>query len=191
MTFKVLMGSISAIVSFVSFIPYLRTAIQGKTKPHFFTWLVWSILLTIIFIIQVKDGAGAGSWGTGVIALTTICIGMYSWFYGVRTGSKLDWFALIFSLTTIPLWLFTEDPTFSACLATFIDVVAFYPTVSKTWNDPQSEDLSYYVAWLIKYPTAFLAIEKMSTANAVYPVTWTVIGVAFVLFIIYRRKIKT
>lgn len=185
---KEVFGAISAFVSFASFIPYAHTMLRGHTRPHLFTWLVWSILTTIIFIIQYQGGAGPAAWGSGVIALTSACIMLYSIFRGEREGSLFDWATFLISLLCIPLWLLTNDPTLAAIFVTAIDVLAFWPTVSKSWRHPRSENLLYYIAWLVKYPAAFLAIESMSLANAIYPVTWSIIGIGFVILLVARRE---
>ena len=189
MTGKVILGIISAIATFVGFVPYVHSIWQRKTKPHLFTWLVWGTLTGIIFAIQISQHAGPGSWGIGLTAVTCTVIMVLCLFWGEKTGSRFDWAALIVSLATIPIWLATSDPTLSAVLVTFIDVAAFYPTVSKTYQNPWNENLFYYWIWLIKYPTAVVGLNVMNVANAVYPVVWTIIGIAFLVMAIYRRSV--
>lgn len=188
MDIKVLFGAISAIVSFVSLIPYVLTMVRGHTRPHLFTWIVWTILTSIIFIIQWHGGAGPAAWSSGVIAFTSMCIMSYAIFAGEKKGSFFDWATFLISLACIPLWLLTKDPTFAAVFVTSIDVLAFWPTVSKSWREPHSENLLYYFAWLVKYPTAVFAVEVTSAANLVYPVTWSLVGLLFVTLLITRRK---
>jgi hypothetical protein len=186
---KVLWGSLSAIATVIGFIPYVHSILQRKTTPHFFTWLVWGALTGIIFAIQVAGHAGPGSWGIGVTALTCIVIMVLSFFWGEKSGTRFDWIALIASIATIPLWLATSDPTYSAILVTFIDVAAFYPTVSKTYRNPWSEHMFYYWIWLVKYPTSIVALTVFTVANAIYPITWTIIGIAFLAMTFYRRAV--
>lgn len=186
-TEKILFGGISAIVTVVGFIPYVYSVFRKKTKPHFFTWLVWGMLTGIIFAIQLSQDAGPGAWGIGVTAATCIVIMVLSFFWGEKTGTLFDWLALGVSMAAIPLWLATSDPTFSAVLVTFIDVAAFYPTVSKTYKNPWGEHLFYYWIWLIKYPTSILGLNVINVANAVYPAVWGIIGVAFLAMAYYRR----
>lgn len=185
---KVVFGIISSIVSALSFIPYLIAIIKGKARPHFFTWFVWSILLSIILVIQIQGNAGPGFWGMAVTTVTTIIMTIYSWFYGEKTGSMFDWTTFILSLLAIPFWLLTKDPTTAACLASVIDLIAFWPTISKSYKDPHSENLLYYIAWLVKYPAAYFALQTVNLANAIYPILWTVVGFFYVLFLIKRRK---
>jgi hypothetical protein len=186
---KVFFGIVSGIVAAASFIPYLLAILRKEARPHFFTWAVWSILLVIISIIQWEGNAGPGLWGMAITAVTTIFIAVYSWFFGEKTGSLFDWVTFLLSLAAIPVWLLVKDPTAAACLASVIDLVAFWPTISKSWRDPYSENLIYYVAWLIKYPAAYFALATVNIANAIYPILWTFVGALFVGFLLYRRSV--
>src|SRR5262249_21395330 len=111
---KPFFGFVSAVAAVVGLFPYLSSILGGKTVPHLFTWLVWTVLTVMIFLIQVESNAGPGAWGTGLTAATCIVILGLTIVYGERRGTPYDWLALWVSLLTIPLWLFTKDSTFSA-----------------------------------------------------------------------------
>jgi hypothetical protein len=186
---KAALGLTAAVLAGLSFIPYIHSILKGKAAPHFFTWLLWAILSCVIYAIQLSENAGPGAWSMGVTALGAIVIAVLSFFRGEKTGTKMDWACLISCLFCIPLWLITKDPTASAVLLTVIDVVAFWPTVSKTWKKPHKESLVYYSVWMIRYPMATFAITEMSLANVVCPAAWAVISFFFVGMIVYRRAV--
>ncbi|MBI3419761.1 MAG: hypothetical protein HY053_06485, partial [Proteobacteria bacterium] len=174
MEWKSILGAVAFLGAVVGFVPYVYSIYKNKTKPHLFTWLVWAILTSMIFGIQFTQGAGPGAWHMGITALTSIAIMGLSFFYGEKKGSKLDWAAFLLSLAAIPLWLVAKDPASAAVLLTLIDVMAFWPTISKTWRKPYQENLFYYGIWLVRYPLATLAVQNMNVANLVYPATWSV-----------------
>jgi hypothetical protein len=185
-----ILGGIAFVGAIIGTVPYIVSILKKKTRPHMFTWLVWAILTIMICVIQITEGAGPAVWHMLITALTTTIIAILSFFLGEKQGSRLDWLAFISSLAAIPLWIVTKDPTASAVLLTVIDVVAFWPTVSKTWKHPHGENLFYYCVWLLRYPLATAAIANWNLANAVYPATWSVIGVFFVGMILYRRAVE-
>ena len=39
-------------------LPYLKNTIKHKIKPHFISWLIWSIITAIAFFSQLEKGAG-------------------------------------------------------------------------------------------------------------------------------------
>ena len=68
------LGIAAVVVGLVSYIPYLWGLYRGKVRPHAFTWLLWGLLTAIAFAAQLSDGAGPGSWITGVTAVVSLGI---------------------------------------------------------------------------------------------------------------------
>ncbi|MEO8466573.1 MAG: hypothetical protein ABI640_14610 [Gammaproteobacteria bacterium] len=40
---KELVAATAVILTFVMFVPYVRSIHQGRTKPHVFSWIVWAL----------------------------------------------------------------------------------------------------------------------------------------------------
>ncbi|MGO8672923.1 MAG: hypothetical protein ACLQVD_16375 [Capsulimonadaceae bacterium] len=154
---KELFGLFSALATVIGAVPYIVSTVRGQTRPHLFTWLVWTLLTGIIFFIQVATNAGPGSWAIGLTALTCAINVPLSIRYGESRGTVTDRIALAVSIISVIVWRAMNDPTVSAVMITAIDVVAFYPTVRKTFSKPYEENLFYYVIWLVKYPGSLLA----------------------------------
>lgn len=57
--FKEIFGTISVILAFIAYIPYIRSIILGNTKPHIFSWIIWSISIFIVFLTQIINEGGA------------------------------------------------------------------------------------------------------------------------------------
>ena len=55
MDYKVILGVISIILALISFVPYLLDLIRNKTKPHIFSWLIWTLLMAIGFFAQMNN----------------------------------------------------------------------------------------------------------------------------------------
>ncbi len=82
MEYKIFLGYLAVIIGIVSYVPYITNIFRGKTKPHAFSWLVWSVLTGIAFAAQVVEHGGAGSWITGSTALTCVVIFILALFKG-------------------------------------------------------------------------------------------------------------
>lgn len=137
-TSQELLGSLAVALGLFGYIFYVRGILQGKVKPHAFTWFVWGLLTAIAFIAQIVEGGGAGSWITGVTALCSFGFAIVGLGKSSRTFiAKSDWVFFIAALFTIPIWYFTGNPLWSVIIITITDAVAFAPTFRKAFSHPK------------------------------------------------------
>jgi hypothetical protein len=75
---KELLSAAGIALTFVMFVPYIRSIHRGQTKPHVFSWVVWGFGTFVVFLAQLADGGGLGAWPIGVSGLITIYIAALS-----------------------------------------------------------------------------------------------------------------
>ena len=167
---------------------YLVSIFKGETKPHLFTWLVWTIISGIGYAAQVHDNAGPGAWVMGFTCLCCAFTAMLCFKYGEKTFTRGDEIALVASLSAIIPWMLTDDPLGSVILISIIDVVAFYPTIRKSWMKPQEENLTAYNLASAKLGLSFFAMTHVSVTTVLYPLVIVLTNTAFVIMCILRRK---
>ena len=163
-------GVLATLVGLVGYAAYVTGIVRGKVKPHIFSWFLWGVLMLVLGVAQHVERAGPGAWVTLVSGFSCLAIAFFAWRQGEKNITRSDWAAFTTGLATIPLWIFTQQPLFSVIVLTFIDIVAFYPTLRKSMIKPQEEDLSFYALTLVKFSIALLATEQMNLTNALYPV---------------------
>jgi hypothetical protein len=178
----------ATILSLVSYIPYLRDIRLGKTKPHIFSWVVWTLMTGIFFFAQLSDGAGIGALTSGV----TTCLCLYIIFASLKQSDKsiksIDYFSLAISIVALLIWYFVKTPLYSVILITIADIAAFLPTIRKSYMKPYSETLSTFVMAGIKHTLNVFSLERITLISSFY--TFYLIGanVFFVSLLILRRK---
>lgn len=188
MDVKELLGLAAALLAVAGSVPYVRDIFKGATKPHVFTFLIWSIVTTLAFLGQWAAGGGPGAWTTGIMAVLSICVLILSFKYGTKDITRFDLLCLIGALGAIIPWWLTSDPTISIVLATFIDVLAFFPTIRKTFFAPTSETLISYVLNIPRHGLAILALTQLSVATYIYPAAGLLMNIVLVSVIIGRRR---
>lgn len=188
MNYKIILGAVASALALVSYLPYLRDIFKGTTKPHTFSWLVWTILTAIGFAAQVSDNAGPGAWATGITLVIALIIFIFSLKYGKRNIVFIDWVLLAGAGLSIFLWYITSGPLLSVILITLTDMLAFIPTIRKSFVHPWEETLSSYALNLIKHPLSVLALTHISIITALYPVYLIFANIIFVTILIVRRK---
>src|SRR5262249_44675078 len=122
-------GGIAVVLGLLGYVFYTRGILQGKVKPHFFSWFVWTILTAIAFVAQVVEGGGPGAWVTGITSAMSLVFSIVGLSSSSRSLiARSDWFYFIAALLAIPPWYFTGDPLWSVIIITVIDAAAFAPT---------------------------------------------------------------
>jgi len=186
---KNIIGFTATFLVFIGYIPYIRDIIKGKTKPHIYSWFLWSFVTLIAFALQISGGAGSGSFVTlaaGLMCLVVITLGFI---YKSRVEIvKVDTVFLILAFIALGLWLIAKQPILSTILTTIVDFLAFAPTVRKSWNKPYSETLSFYYLNSVRFGLAVVALQKYSIVTAFYPATWLITNSLFALMLKVRRK---
>lgn len=185
---KEIVGLIAVVLSFIALAPYIWDIFQNKTKPHLLTWIIWSIATVIVFLGQVVSGAGPGAWTTGVTAMLTILVTILAFRYGSKDVALSDKLFFVVALLAIVPWILTDDPTFSVIILTTIDVFAFFPTIRKTYNAPDSETLFTYSLNIVRHSLSIAALSTYALATYLFPLALLVMNIIVVSVILTRRK---
>ncbi len=185
------LGILAVALGLLGYVFYIRGIIQGKVKPHAFTWFVWGLLTAIAFVAQITGGGGAGAWVTGITALFSFGFAFVGLGKSARVYiTKSDWTFLIGALLTIPIWYFTGNPLWSVIIITITDAVAFAPTFRKAYFNPETENGWTYTLSGIKFAVSLFALGSFTWTTALYPASLVVANLAFVAMLILRKPSK-
>ncbi len=176
------------ILTFLAYVPYYKDILSGKTQPHVYSWSLWGLLTVLLVALQIKGGAGSAIWVTAAAGL--LCIGVVV--LGLRNGKKdittSDTIVAVLSLIAIGFWLLADQPIVSLLLVIIADMLAFIPTVRKSWFKPHSETLSLYVTNTLRFFLALLAVETYTFLSASWIIVWALGNGLFSLMLVVRRK---
>ena len=188
---KEILSIIAVILTFAAYIPYYRDILRGKTHPHIYSWSLWGLLTILLVALQIQGGAGAATWVTASAGLLCVGVVILSLKNGKKDITKSDTVVAVLSLLAMGFWLFADQPIISIILVVVADLLAFYPTVRKSWNKPHTETLSLYVTNTLRFTLAFLAVETYTVLSSLWLVAWVVAnGLFSILLIIRRRQVK-
>lgn len=188
--FKVVVGSVAALVALVNYLPYLIGVYKKTLKPHAFSWIIWTLMTSIIFAAQLADGAGPGAWAAGVTAVTLFVIAIGSVRnkgYRITHSDKLSFGG---ALLAIPIWIITANPLWAAVIVTIIETLGFFPTYRKAFYHPEHESILAFVLTILKYSLALLALENYSVTTMLFPIALIILSSVLVVEIWWRRKTK-
>jgi hypothetical protein len=178
---------IASIFAFIGNVPYLFDVLRKKVQPHPYTWFVWSLVSGIVFFGQVVKGAGIGAVPTFVAEVFTVIIFLLSLRYGFKNISKTDTYFLIAALMGIIPWIITQDPTISVVVAVSIDLIAFVPTLRKTWRYPSTETGLLYGMNVLRHILTLFSLQTYNIATTLHSIVMISINLLMVIFL-QRRK---
>ena len=185
---KVMLGMISVLLAVIGYTFYFKDFFKGKTKPHAFSWLVWSILAGVAFFGQVIGGGGAGSWITGFTAMMSLVVFFFAIFKGEKRITLSDKLSLLGAFIALLGWYVTNDILVAVVLVTFIDGMGFYPTFRKSYLSPTEESLLIYVLASVKFVIALFALESYSLVTYLYPAYLVIVNIIFSVMVVMRRR---
>lgn len=185
---KEIIGIVAVVLTFAAYIPYYRDILKGKTHPHIYSWSLWCLMTILIVALQIKGGAGTSSLVTASAGL--LCIGVIA--LSLKKANKditvSDTVAALLSLAAIIFWLIVDQPNVSIILVVAADLLAFYPTVRKSWRQPYAETLSLFITNSIRFALALLAIQNYTLLATLWPATWVVANSMFSIMLVVRRR---
>lgn len=170
MELKTVFGLAAVGLNVLAFWPYIVDTLRRKTKPHTYSWLIWTLITGIVFVGQLADGAGAGAWATGLMTAINLVIFLLSLRFGSANVTLADKICLGSALAILLLWTLSDSMVLSIVLVTIIDVLAFIPTIRKAIKRPKEETFITYPLSSVRCVFGITAIANYSLITCVYPV---------------------
>jgi hypothetical protein len=188
MDYKTIFGITALVISFVGYLPYFRDVISKKTKPHIFSWFIWSLTGGIGFFAQIISGAGSAAWILGLGFIICSIITILAFRQGEKSITLTDWIAFSGSLLALILWRLTSNPLMAIIFITVTDILAFIPTFRKGYYKPYEETLISWFFSSFKFIFVLVAIQTYSLTTVFYPAYLFLSNGSFVIMLLLRRK---
>lgn len=188
---KEVFAVVATILATIGNTSYLKDVWRGRVQPHPYTWFVWSIVSMTTFFGGLAKGAGIGALPTGVAEGFTVIIFLFSLkylFQGKAGHIRMidNYFLAICLLGLIP-WAITKDPTISVVIVVLIDIVAFIPTLRKTWAHPRSEQPLLYEMNVARHILTLFSLQSYNIATTFHSIAMICTNSVMTLFIKHRK----
>jgi hypothetical protein len=181
---------IAAIIAIGGNVPYIIDIFKKRVKPHPYTWLVWTIVSGINLFGQLDKGAGIGALPTAVAELFTLSIFLFSLQYGFKYIVKTDKYFLAAALIGLIPWIISKDPTISVVIAVSIDLIAFVPTIRKTWQNPHTETPVLYSANVTRHVLTLFSLQAYNVATTLHSIAMIVTNSIMTGIILLKKTHK-
>lgn len=185
---KEIISIVAVVLTFLAYIPYYRDILRGKTKPHVYMWSLWSLLTILVVGLQIKGGAGSAIWVTVAAGLLSIGIIFLSLKNGKKDITTSDKIVAVLSLLAIIFWLGTDQPVVATILVILADMLAFFPTIRKSYHHPHAETLSLYATNAFRYVLVLIAVEEYTFLSSAWIIAWIIGNTGLSVLIAMRRS---
>lgn len=139
MTFVGVAGIASTVLAVCAEVPYIRSILNGKTKPHRLGWLVLTILNGMVFFAQFFAGGRKSTLVSLIFFIFSLLILGLSIKRGTSNTSKADRYLFIFAIIAIIAWGISRNNVLAIWLTLIIDVAATSMIILKIRELPDSE----------------------------------------------------
>jgi hypothetical protein len=185
---KEILAAAAILLTIAMYVPYIRSIHAGQTKPHAFSWIIWSLSSFVVFLAQLSDHGGAGAWPIGVFGLITIYIAVLAYLNRTDTAiTRTDWVFLAIAVAALPCWLLTSNPLLTVLLLTGVELAGFGPTFRYAFSHPHEERIGFYLLGAVRNGLIVAALEHYSLITVLFPAAKAIVGVILVVLVAYRR----
>ncbi|BDU39704.1 hypothetical protein [Vibrio nigripulchritudo] len=189
-SFKIAFSGLAIVLTFVAFVPYIKSTISGTTKPHVFSWIIWGTTTGIVFFAQLEAKGGIGAWPIGVSGAITILVALLAFIKSSDVSiTRTDWVFFLAALTSLPFWYFTSDPLWAVVVLTTVDLLGFGPTIRKAYDFPHDENAPFFLLFMARNTFALLALEHYSVATVLFPLSVSIACLLLLIMVSYRRRV--
>jgi hypothetical protein len=185
---KETLAIVASLLAIVGNVPYLIDVLKKRIEPHAYTWFIWSIVSCVIFFGQVAKGAGIGALPTAFSEVFTIIIFFFSLRNGFRHIKPSDHYFLVAALLGLIPWAITKDPTISVIVVVSMDLIAFVPTLRKTYAEPQTEKPLLFATNVIRHALALVSLRTYNIATTLHSISMIVTNTIMTVFILRKKR---
>ncbi len=189
MMYKEYLSAIGICLTFLAYIPYIRSILKDEIKPHVFSWGIWGVTTLIVFLTHLSDNEGVGAWVIGVSGVLVTFIAFLAYFKKADASiTKLDWVFLSIAVIALCAWYFSSSALSAVIILTLMNVIGFAPTIRKSYDQPYSEGLSFFMVLVPRNLISIAALEHYSMITIFFPAITAMACLTLIGVVVFRRR---
>lgn len=179
--------TLSTIAAFCSPLIGIYAILRGNFRPQRMTrFLIW--IISVLFVGTLyAQGDRNGIYIAGAQLLGSTAIFFLSLKRGLGGTSRFDFFVFGLAILSLIIWQTTANPTLGLLMSIFTDLIAFTPTLVKTWKLPHTEDWRFYLSDVVASFFGLLAITNFDLKTLAFPTYILFINTTGVVMILLRH----
>ena len=162
-------GLMGGLVGVACTVPYVRDTVNGATRPHRGTWLIWGVLAVVACLSQRADGASWSLVLTSSQAVLTALVFVLAIRYGEGGLTRFELSLMSIAGAGVIGWLIAHDPVIAVVCVIVADLAAAAMMTPKAYRDPHSETLPMFALASVAGALAAGAVGEADVSLLLYP----------------------
>lgn len=187
MDIKIFFAIIATVIGLISYYPYARDLFSGKTTPHIYSWLIWTITQGTALVAIIYGGGIWGGLELAFGAIFNVVVLIFCLKHGTKNITKGDTVVLVIAILAIIIWWQLKVPLVSVLMITGIDFFGFIPSFRKSYREPWSETLSSWLLFSIANVFSILALNQYNLLTTTYLISITLANMGVFFICLFRR----
>ena len=186
---KTVAALLSSALSIGGSVFYLYEVFKGRTKPHVYTWLIWT-LTAIIAAASIWTGGGGLILSVTMTIVVLLCFTTFltSFWYGTKNITRGDTFSLLVALFAIFVWVGLKNPVLALFISVSIDMVGYWPTYRKSYTEPWSEGILPWIIYTLAPLASLFAVLEYNVLTVTYSSATLTANLLLIILLLIRRK---
>lgn len=185
-----IIGYSAGLISFLNMFRYMYAIRRDGIRPSLTYWWLAEVAMILIAVSSWASGDRTTLWIAVAYASTQVIILAMALRYGYDGMTRLDRWLFVLAGLSVLLWWYTKNPLYTLVINVGIDAMSYIPLIKKSWNNPKSEDLTYWAIAGFASVLNMFAIRELSFEAVLYPWYLGIVN-ASVFAILYFHKQKT
>jgi hypothetical protein len=179
------MTNIDWIIFVVTIIAYLFLItdiwLYNGISQSFFTWFLWGILDTILFITTYQENGTDLAILLGCV-IGSFCVSIFLFIIKKRKWTEEESLILSLIIVTIIVWLLSRfisgENTIGIISAVIAEMLAGIPLMKASWKKPGSRyTLVSYLFFITSYVISLINTEVWEIKNFLFPLAFLIYGI--------------
>jgi hypothetical protein len=154
-------------------VSYIVDIIKGVVKPNRVTYSLWGLAAMITFASQVSQNVGIFQSSLSFVVGFWPLMVLVASFSNKKAYWKITKFDIAcgaFSLAGLILWMVTKVGNLAIIFAILADILASFPTIKKSYTNPETETIWPYLSGAIFAGLVILTIKNWNFETYSYPI---------------------
>lgn len=166
-----ILGFLAGLLIIIAQATYINQIVKKEVTPSVLSWLGWSLLMGISFIVQlVHYGWNYSLTGLGLATIGCFSICLIAYFTKQYKLAKADWVYLVLGLICILFYVVSKNPLLTTIVAVLADFVLGIPTLISAYKNPESEKSKAWNIGLLSWSISLVICYGEPVIYWIFPV---------------------